>query len=155
MAIVAAAFAVAGGAGEQDARTSFVLEPEVRFVAEFNGASVSSRARPPGAPIRTRASVSPPFVWPVEGPITSYNDANHPLGIDIGLSSERSREIKAAAAGTVTFSGGSTSESYGLYIVIDHGDSRRIIRTLGMMAFAHVDDYRINVDGGNVFGTAT
>jgi hypothetical protein len=122
VAIVAAAFAVAGGAGEQDARTSFVLEPEVRFVAEFNGASVSSRARPPGAPIPIRASVSPPFAWPVEGPITSYNDANHPLGIDIGLSTERSREIKAAAAGTVKFSGGSTSESYGLYIVIDHGD---------------------------------
>jgi hypothetical protein len=65
--------------------------------------------------------VAPPFIWPAEGPVTSYMGAAHPLGIDIGLSTERSREIKAAAAGTVTFSGGADDNSYGYHIVIDHG----------------------------------
>jgi hypothetical protein len=69
-----------------------------------------------------RAYVNPPFAWPVEGPITSYMSSDHPLGIDIGLSEERSREIKAAADGTVKFSGGSDDDSYGFHIVIDHGN---------------------------------
>lgn len=93
-AILAATLAVTGGAGEPDARTSFILEPQVRYVAEFTGASVGTQARPPGAPVPVRADVAPPFIWPVKGPITSYMGAAHPLGIDIGLSTERSRRYR-------------------------------------------------------------
>src|SRR5688572_13787995 len=121
VALVAAAVAVTGGAGEQDARSAFILEPEVRYVAELSAPSSVQSARPPGAPISMRVIVSTPFIWPVEGPVTSRIGTDHPLGIDIGLSSERSREIKASAGGTVTFSGGSNAEDYGLHIIIDHG----------------------------------
>ena len=68
-----------------------------------------------------RVAVSTPFIWPVEGPVTSRIGPDHPSGIDIGLSTDRNREIKASAAGTVTFSGGSNGEDYGFHIIIDHG----------------------------------
>jgi hypothetical protein len=66
-------------------------------------------------------AVSTPFIWPVDGPITSRIGPDHPSGIDIGLSTDRNREIKASAAGTVSFSGGSNAEDYGFHIIIDHG----------------------------------
>ena len=122
VALVAAAVAVTGGAGEQDARSAFVLEPQVRYVSEFTAPSAVQRARPPGAPIAMRVAVSAPFIWPVEGAITSRIGSDHPSGIDIGLSTDRNREIKASAAGTVSFSGGSDGEDYGFHIIIDHGD---------------------------------
>ena len=138
VALVAAAVAVTGGAGEQDARSAFVLEPEVRYVSELSSPSSVQRARPPGAPIPMRVAVSTPFIWPVEGPVTSRIGSDHPSGIDIGLSTDRNREIKASAAGTVSFSGGSSAEDYGFHIIIDHGGgvetlyahlSQRVVQT--------------------------
>jgi len=121
VALVAAAVAVTGGAGEQDARSAFVLQPEVRYVSELSAPSSAQRARPPGAPVPMRVAVSTPFIRPVEGPVTSRIGPDHPSGIDIGLSTDRNREIKASAAGTVSFSGGSNGEDYGFHIIIDHG----------------------------------
>jgi murein DD-endopeptidase MepM/ murein hydrolase activator NlpD len=62
------------------------------------------------------------FIWPVWGPISSYFGPSHPLGIDIDLYEDPNAPIAAAKKGIVTFAGGNACCSYGLYIVIDHGD---------------------------------
>ncbi len=63
-------------------------------------------------------AVSTGLIWPVSGPISSYMDASHPLGIDIDLYNNPYAPIVASTSGTVTFAGGSTCCSYGLYVVI-------------------------------------
>jgi murein DD-endopeptidase MepM/ murein hydrolase activator NlpD len=62
------------------------------------------------------------FIWPATGPLSSRFGPSHPLGIDIDLYNNRNSPIGAAAAGTVTFAGGNTCCSYGLYVVVDHGN---------------------------------
>jgi murein DD-endopeptidase MepM/ murein hydrolase activator NlpD len=62
------------------------------------------------------------FVWPVWGPISSYFGPAHPLGIDIDLYQDPNAPIGAAKAGIVTFAGGNECCSYGLYVIVDHGD---------------------------------
>jgi murein DD-endopeptidase MepM/ murein hydrolase activator NlpD len=62
------------------------------------------------------------FIWPASGPISSYFTAGHPLGIDIDFHSSPNQAVGAAAAGTVVFAGGNPCCSYGLYVVIDHGN---------------------------------
>ncbi len=57
--------------------------------------------------------------WPTFGVITSEFDWRHPLGIDIGV--QGSTPIYASRAGIVAFSGGNNF-SYGLNIIIDHGE---------------------------------
>jgi murein DD-endopeptidase MepM/ murein hydrolase activator NlpD len=56
--------------------------------------------------------------WPIYGPISSYFDGSHPLGIDIDLFNSVGSPIGAATEGTVTFAGGDPCCSYGLYVVI-------------------------------------
>lgn len=62
------------------------------------------------------------FIWPVTGPISSYFGPAHPLGIDIDLYATPNAPIGAAAAGTVVFAGGNVCCSYGLYVIVDHGN---------------------------------
>jgi hypothetical protein len=64
-----------------------------------------------------------PFIWPATGDITSYMGPNHPNGIDIGLDNEVVSPVAASAGGTVVTAGGSDNESYGLHVVVDHGNS--------------------------------
>lgn len=79
------------------------------------------------------------FMWPTTGPISSYFSSSHPLGIDIDLFSNPNAPIGASAAGVVTFAGGNTCCSYGLYVIVDHGNG---IQTL----YAHLS--RISVSTG-------
>jgi murein DD-endopeptidase MepM/ murein hydrolase activator NlpD len=83
------------------------------------------------------------LIWPVSGPISSYYGPNHPLGIDIDLFNGRGSAIAASAGGVVTFAGGNACCSYGLYVVIDHGNG---IQTL----YAHLS--KIGVSVGQVVG---
>ncbi len=62
------------------------------------------------------------FIWPVGGPISSYFGPRHPLGIDIDLFSAPNAPIGAAASGVVTFAGGNSCCSYGVYVIVDHGN---------------------------------
>ena len=62
------------------------------------------------------------FVWPVWGPISSYFDQSHPLGIDIDLYQDPNSPVGAAKTGIVTFAGGNSCCSYGLYVIVEHGD---------------------------------
>jgi len=83
------------------------------------------------------------FIWPVSGPISSYYGPNHPLGIDIDLFNGRGSAIAAAAGGVVTFAGGNSCCSYGLYVVVDHGNGMQTL-------YAHLS--KIGVSVGQVVG---
>jgi murein DD-endopeptidase MepM/ murein hydrolase activator NlpD len=84
--------------------------------------STATAAATATAPPPTSTPVSSGFIWPVSGPISSYFGPNHPLGIDIGLAANPNASIGAAKAGVVTLAGGNACCSYGLYVVVDHGD---------------------------------
>lgn len=73
---------------------------------------------PPPAPAAPAPASVTGLIWPVYGPISSYMDASHPLGIDIDLYNSPGAAIGAATSGTVTFSGGDPCCSYGLYVVL-------------------------------------
>jgi murein DD-endopeptidase MepM/ murein hydrolase activator NlpD len=90
------------------------------------------------------------FSWPTAGPISSYFGANHPLGIDIDLFNNQSATISAAAAGKVTFAGGNSCCSYGLYVIIDHGNGYTTL-------YAHLSKVSVStgqsVSAGQAIGT--
>lgn len=71
--------------------------------------------------------------------ISSYFSGSHPLGIDVDLYSQPNGPIAAVSAGTVTFAGGNSCCSYGLYVTIDHGNG---LSTL----YAHMS--KLNVTTG-------
>jgi murein DD-endopeptidase MepM/ murein hydrolase activator NlpD len=85
-------------------------------------AAATATATPTRRPQATPKPGSSFFVWPVEGPISSYFGPSHPLGIDIDLYNDPNARINAARGGTVTFAGGDVCCSYGLYVIIDHGN---------------------------------
>ena len=78
------------------------------------------------------------LIWPVSGPVSSYMDGSHPLGIDIDLFHNPNAAIGAATSGTVTFAGGAACCSYGLYVVIMSPDG---IETL----YAHFSSIAVSV----------
>ena len=78
------------------------------------------------------------FIWPTGGPISSYFGPSHPLGIDIDLYASPNAPIAAAAAGTVTFAGGNACCSYGLYVVVDHGNGYTTL-------YAHLSKISVSV----------
>jgi len=95
-----------GGAGG-------VSEPPASSGADNGGGSSGG-----GGFVDTGPSSGAGLVWPVNGPISSYMGAGHPLGIDIDGFHLGAASIVAATSGTVTFAGGNACCSYGLYVVI-------------------------------------
>ncbi|HXH23339.1 MAG TPA: M23 family metallopeptidase [Dehalococcoidia bacterium] len=95
--------------------------------------------RTPAAATATPRSRPSAFIWPATGPISSYFGPAHPLGIDIDLYANPNAPIVAAAAGTVTFAGGNPCCSYGLYVIVDHGNGYTTL-------YAHLSS--INVSQG-------
>ena len=89
------------------------------------------------------------LIWPVTGPISSYMDASHPLGIDIDMYNSPNAAIAAATSGTVTFAGGDPCCSYGLYVVVVSPEG---IETL----YAHLSSMNVSagqqVAQGDVLG---
>ena len=51
----------------------------------------------------------------------------HPLGIDFGLSHAPGSAVRAVAAGKVAFAGGDACCSYGLYVIVDHGNGLKTL----------------------------
>ena len=78
------------------------------------------------------------FIWPTTGPISSYYGPGHPLGIDIDLYASPNAPIGAAMSGTVTFAGGNSCCSYGLYVVIEHGNGVQTV-------YAHLSELSVSV----------
>jgi murein DD-endopeptidase MepM/ murein hydrolase activator NlpD len=78
-------------------------------------------AAPAPAPVPVvTAGDADSYAWPTRGPITSYFGPSHPLGIDIAP--PWGSAVTAARAGTVSFAGGNPCCSYGLHVIIDHGN---------------------------------
>ncbi|MGD0765118.1 MAG: M23 family metallopeptidase, partial [Dehalococcoidia bacterium] len=84
--------------------------------------SEEPRDTAPSAPAAPGPASSAGFIWPVHGPISSYFGPSHPLGIDIDQYNSPGGPIVAAASGVVTFAGGNSCCSYGLYVVINHNN---------------------------------
>lgn len=79
-----------------------------------------TRTSPTATPTATAPAAKTRFVWPADGPISSYFGPSHPLGIDIDSYANPNQPVKAAAAGTVTFAGGNPCCSYGYYVIVQH-----------------------------------
>ena len=62
------------------------------------------------------------LTWPVTGPISSYMDSSHPLGIDIDLAGKWGIPIRAVTSGTVTFADWDSGWSYGIKVTIASPD---------------------------------
>jgi murein DD-endopeptidase MepM/ murein hydrolase activator NlpD len=107
------------------------------------------------APVAIAAtSAAPPepqtrFDWPAGGEITSIFDAEHPLGIDLGVWT--GSPIHASAEGTVVFAGGRACCLYGLYVDVDHGDGY-------LTRYAHLSEIKVEesqvVAQGDLIGLA-
>jgi len=78
-------------------------------------------ARPRLTPPPGRSAVNADFIWPAGGPVTSFQDWRHPLGIDIGLGTNPGAPIVAARSGVVSFVGGDECCGYGYHVQVDHG----------------------------------
>jgi murein DD-endopeptidase MepM/ murein hydrolase activator NlpD len=63
-------------------------------------------------------SSSEGLIWPLNGPVSSYMGASHPLGIDIDAFNLAGAGVASATEGTVIFAGGNACCSYGLYVVV-------------------------------------
>jgi murein DD-endopeptidase MepM/ murein hydrolase activator NlpD len=101
------------------------------------GAFDSSSASPPPTATASASASASGFIWPVTGRISSYFGAAHPLGIDIDLFSNPNAPIVAAATGKVIFAGGTSCCSYGLYVVVEHGNG---VETL----YAHLSSITVS-----------
>jgi len=104
-------------------------------------APVAVEAPPPEpapAPAAEPPAASTGLIWPVTGPISSYMDGSHPLGIDIDLYNNPNAAIAAATSGTVIFAGGDPCCSYGLYVIVMSADG---IETL----YAHLSSIAVSL----------
>jgi murein DD-endopeptidase MepM/ murein hydrolase activator NlpD len=87
--------------------------------AQVTGPSPAPAPRPvPSSPPAGGPRSSAGLIWPVSGPISSYMDGSHPLGIDIDLYNNPNAAIGSATSGRVIFAGGDPCCSYGLYVVV-------------------------------------
>jgi len=106
-------------------------KPSASLASADTAAAAPAAAAPPAPPPPPPPPPTPAvpiarFIWPIQGPITQGFGvpelgvgAPH-TGIDIGLYGRDGAPIAAAAAGTVTFSGGDPCCSYGYYVIIKH-----------------------------------
>ncbi len=79
---------------------------------------IDSGGPPPVSASEPDPVASSGLIWPVYGPISSYMDGSHPLGIDIDLYNSPGAAIVAATSGTVIFAGGDPCCSYGYHVII-------------------------------------
>lgn len=87
------------------------------------GTYIAIGATAPAGPAAPATPATPSrFIWPVESRrISTTFSGGHP-GIDIDEYPVGGNPVVASAAGTVTFAGGTTCCSYGLYVTLRHAD---------------------------------
>jgi murein DD-endopeptidase MepM/ murein hydrolase activator NlpD len=110
-----------------------IFVPEGRIVPP----AVSIR---PGSPT-VLLSQSGNWFWPLQGRLTSPFSAWHPMGIDIGIAS--GTPIVATQGGIVQFVGGNPWYSYGLHVIIDHGNGYE-------STYAHMREFAAGITQGSV-----
>ncbi|MBI4571443.1 MAG: M23 family metallopeptidase, partial [Chloroflexi bacterium] len=123
---------IIGWPGNHIASADQVVEDQLVFVpgGQLPIAALAPAADPTDEPALVAAPADPApvaaeqpaastgLIWPVFGPISSYMDASHPLGIDIDLYNNPYAAVAAATSGTVTFAGGDSCCSYGLHVIV-------------------------------------
>jgi murein DD-endopeptidase MepM/ murein hydrolase activator NlpD len=137
---------------EEDAEEAATPEPDKDDEEEVETATpapAASTPEPTATPRRRAATPTPTptarparaarslFIWPVQGPISSYFGPSHPLGIDIDLYNDPNADIVAAREGEVIFAGGDPCCSYGLYVMIEHPDGSQTL-------YAHFSRIRVS-----------
>ncbi len=110
---------------------------------------IDSGGPPPVSASEPGPVASSGLIWPGYGPISSYMDGSHPLGIDIDLYNTPGAAIVAATSGTVIFAGGDPCCSYGYHVIIISPDG---IETV----YAHFSGLAVSagqhVNQGDVIG---
>jgi murein DD-endopeptidase MepM/ murein hydrolase activator NlpD len=128
--------AIVGFAGNNLKNADGITENQIVFIPNGTMPAPVSTPAPPeeppspapreSSPLSAPAAPAPPssagFIWPVSGRISSYFGPSHPLGIDIDQYNSPGAPIRAAASGVVTFAGGNSCCSYGIYVVINHNN---------------------------------
>ncbi|MBT5775241.1 MAG: M23 family metallopeptidase [Dehalococcoidia bacterium] len=99
--------------------------------------TVSIRPGTPTVPL----SQSGNWFWPLQGVLTSSFSAWHPLGIDIGVVT--GTPIVATQGGVVQFVGGDPWYSYGLHVIVDHGNGYE-------STYAHMNGFAEGITTGSV-----
>jgi murein DD-endopeptidase MepM/ murein hydrolase activator NlpD len=164
--VTSASIASSNGLANRDLLTigQVLLIPDPKRVAAppppDPGPTLSSSAAAPEPAARPEpaqsASAAGPvsssgFIWPITAAvrITNYMSARHPLGIDMGLGHAPGTPVRAVADGRVEFAGGNACCSYGLYVIVDHGNG---LKTL----YAHLSRLSVArgqyVDQGDTLG---
>ena len=97
---------------------------EVLFIPEPGRLPSPEVAGPAGAAPATQS-----FIWPITATvrITNYMSERHPLGIDMGLSHAPGSPVVAVRDGVVEFAGGNACCTYGLYVIVDHGNGLKTL----------------------------
>jgi hypothetical protein len=109
------------GGGTQQALIETAFQPKPASLQSSNLSQLRGGLETQDFDLTADVTIQPAFAWPASGNITSYMDSSHPMGIDIGLDYDEDSPVLATAAGTVQFAGGSDSNSYGYYVIVDHG----------------------------------
>jgi uncharacterized protein YraI len=91
------------------------------------GAALPSSSATPGPAAQNRDGSTPPagqykLAWPTASRRISTVFSPSHLGVDIDEFPSGGNAVGASAAGTVTFAGGTACCSYGLYVIVDHGN---------------------------------
>jgi murein DD-endopeptidase MepM/ murein hydrolase activator NlpD len=138
------ASAAASAASTTSSTSSTPTKPASSGSTGSNGGSSSGPSS-----VNTGPRAASGLKWPISGPISSYFGPSHPLGIDIDLYNNPNGPIGAAMDGTVSFAGGNSCCSYGLYVVVDHSNG---LQTL----YAHLSSISVTkgqkVSQGTVLG---
>jgi lipoprotein NlpD len=109
-----------GAASSSTAPRSAASRPEPR-----SSPPASRTTAPPAVPApapRAAAGRAPKWSWPVNGPVVWKFGENRRNPTGIGIGGVQGTEIRAAAEGTVAYSGGGLI-GYGMLIIIKHDDS--------------------------------
>ncbi|MEX2376308.1 MAG: peptidoglycan DD-metalloendopeptidase family protein [Dehalococcoidia bacterium] len=119
-------FEANGFAGDADSLPvgALILIPGGRRVPpplpEPTPATESESTGSADAPAPPSAAPGAGWLWPAVGRITNAFSPTHPLGIDISM--VVNTPIAAVGSGQVTFVGGNPCCSYGIHVIIDHGN---------------------------------
>ncbi|HLZ69727.1 MAG TPA: SH3 domain-containing protein [Dehalococcoidia bacterium] len=120
-------------------------------VSSTAGASVSTSAgsgathdggtaTPSPSPTTAPAAASPPgkLAWPTNSRRISTVFSPSHLGVDIDEFPAGGNPVGASAPGTVTFAGGDACCSYGLHVIVDHGNGMETL-------YAHMSSLAVKV----------
>ncbi|HEY7293827.1 MAG TPA: SH3 domain-containing protein [Dehalococcoidia bacterium] len=136
---------ISASAGARNSATTPTASPTPAASATPRGSSMPPTPPPPPAPPTPGASATPAaggaqgrLGWPTNSRRISTVFSPSHLGVDIDEFPAGGNPVGAGADGTVTFAGGDPCCSYGLHVIVDHGNG---LETL----YAHMSSLAVKV----------